>query len=282
METYTGKIVEQLSKTVTEKYTVAYRKTGHGPALVLIHGFPENGSIWDNLSKELSANYTLIIPDLPGAGESTFEGNDISIDELAESIKKILEKEGIKEYVVAGHSMGGYVALAFADKYPEGLLGLSLIHSVANADNEERKSIRRKSIELVEKGGKAQFIKQVIPGQFADTFKQQHPAVIEKQIQRGMLMEDASIIAFYKAMINRPDRIRILEESTFPVQFVIGEDDNIIPTDIAMQQATLPKINFISVYKDCGHMSMLENPGSLLKDIENFLSNCFKKNQVTL
>lgn len=122
---------------------LAYRKFGEGPVIVLLHGFPENGNLWRDIWPALAKHNTVIIPDLPGSGESTFANEDLSIEHLAESVKLILDKEGIDEIVLAGHSMGGYIALAFAEKYPVMLRGLSLIHSTAAPDSDEKKKTGR-------------------------------------------------------------------------------------------------------------------------------------------
>ena len=114
-----------------------YRKMGTGPAVVLLHGFPESGSLWQNIWDGLASSYTVIIPDLPGSGNSVLEKNT-SLVEMAEGVKAILDKEGISRVVFAGHSMGGYVAFAFAGLYPEMIAGLSLVHSTPVADDEEK------------------------------------------------------------------------------------------------------------------------------------------------
>lgn len=255
----------------TDKFKAAYRKIGKGPAIVLVHGFPENGYLWHNIWTELATSgFTVIIMDLPGAGMSTFEGENISMEEMGDSIKAIMDNEGVDKAAIVGHSMGGYVAMAFAERYHSHVAGLSLVHSVASADNEEKKQTRQKAIELMRNGKKETFIRQMIPGLFAEVYKKERPQAIEQQIERGVALETKAMIAFYTAMMNRPDRTRILEEADFPVQFIIGEDDNVIKIEAAMKQATLPKTNFISVYADCGHMSMLEKPGNLVKDLVNF------------
>lgn len=100
-----------------------YRKMGHGPVLILIHGFPSDGEIWNSIQAELSESFTLLIPDLPGTGKSILEGI-VSIDDLADCIKAVLDAEGLDQVVIAGHSMGGYVGCAFVARYPDKVAGL--------------------------------------------------------------------------------------------------------------------------------------------------------------
>ena len=161
---------------------LSYRKSGEGPAIVLIHGFPENGELWRNVW-QLFDGYTLLIPDLAGSGNSEFNNADsLTMEYLADSIVAILQKENLQKAVIVGHSMGGYVGLAFAKKYPHMVAGLCLVHSVATADDEEKKENRRKAISVVEKGGRETFIKQMVPNLFAESFTNAHPALLEQQI----------------------------------------------------------------------------------------------------
>lgn len=254
-----------------------YRKVGSGPAVVLLHGFPEDGSLWDNIYPVLAANFRVIIPDIPGSGQSSLSQEDTTIEALAEAVHSILDREQISSVVLVGHSMGGYVALAFAEKYPEYVQGLSLVHSSAAADMEDKKEVRRKAIALIRKGGREPFIKSMIPNLFAPDFQENHPEAIQRQIERGMKLSADSIISFYNAMIKRPDRTNLLKESSFPVQFVIGRQDSVMPLAAALEQSRLAVVNYVSLYNNCGHMSMLEQPELLSSDLKDFITYCHNR-----
>jgi pimeloyl-ACP methyl ester carboxylesterase len=263
----------------TNRFPVlSYRKTGEGGAIVLLHGFPEDGDLWSVVRPELAKKFTIIVPDIPGSGASSFSGNDVSIEELAESVKLILDNEGLKKALIVGHSMGGYIAMAFAEKYPDRLSGLSMVHSVASADTEEKKETRRKAIELIRKGAKELFIKQMTPGLFSAAFKEQQPAKVSYQVERGLKLNAASMIAFYNAMINRLDRNAILHSISCPLQWIIGEEDSIAPKMKVLEQAKLADLNFVSVYRNCAHMSMVEEPGRLIRDLTEFGDYCLNLN----
>jgi len=251
-----------------------YRKMGHGPVLILIHGFPSDGEIWNSIQAELSESFTLLIPDLPGTGKSILEGI-VSIDDLADCIKAVLDAEGLDQVVIAGHSMGGYVGCAFVARYPDKVAGLSLIHSIPVADDEEKKIQRLKSIDLILNGGKIPFIKQLIPNLFSNDFKQAHPEVVEKQIELAIGFEDESLINFYNAMIGRKDQSKALSEAEFPVQWVIGKDDKVIFYKKILELCYKSQINFVTFKNNCGHMSMLEMPASLLADLKEFTDYCY-------
>jgi pimeloyl-ACP methyl ester carboxylesterase len=251
-----------------------YRKEGAGPALMLVHGFPENSGLWQQVIPILATGYTVIAPDLPGAGGSSLAGSSVTIEEMAEAMYLVFEHENIREAVIAGHSMGGYAALAFAEMYPAFVKGLSLVHSIASADSDEKKENRKKAVELITKGGKEAFIKQMIPNMFSPAFREKHPSVIDTQVKRGMELEAESMIAFYEAMMQRPDRTEVLKNASFPVQFIIGEDDALIPPDAALKQSRLASRNFVSLYSATGHMGMIENAQQLAADLKAFTAYC--------
>ena len=248
---------------------IFYRKMGSGPVLVLSHGFPENGTIWRTIWNGLSSSFTLIIPDLPGSGNSVLE-KETGIGEMADCIKSVMDNEGIKRAVIAGHSMGGYVGFEFAARYPERLAGLSLVHSIALADDEDKKRTRLKAIELIQKGGKDIFIRQMIPNLFSNVFKQSSSNMVEVQVERALKMDAASLVNFYDAMIARKDNSGILEKADYPVQWIIGMDDNVIYYKKILEQCYKSPVNFVSFYNNCGHMSMTEAPGQLFADLKEF------------
>lgn len=263
-------------KIETDLFPVlAYNKAGNGSAIVLLHGFPESRKLWDKVVPFLAAYYKVIVPDMPGSGDSTFNGDEVSMEQLADSVALILEHEHIKEVVIAGHSMGGYAALAFAERYKPKVKGLSLVHSNASADDEPKKELRRKSIELIRKGGREAFIRQMIPNLFSGTFKTNHPKALEANINEGLKLEGRSLIAFYNAMINRPDRISILQNAIFPVQWLAGKEDTIAAPAKMLQQSMLANVNFVSVYPGVAHMSMIEDPERISRDILEFAAYCF-------
>jgi pimeloyl-ACP methyl ester carboxylesterase len=256
---------------------IYYRKLGTGPAVVLIHGFPENGSLWDDVYPVLSASFTVLIPDVPGTGKSSLEKEDISMEQLADTIKAILDHESMGQAVIVGHSMGGYIALAFAERYPQLLKGISLVHSTATADMDDKKETRRKAIALIRNGGKEPFVKGMVPNLFSTQFKELHPDLVQRQIERGLKVEGAHMISFYNAMINRPDRTDILKNGASPVQFIIGRQDTVVPVSLALQQARMSAVNYVSLYNNCGHMSMIEQPERLAADVTDFISYCYNR-----
>lgn len=254
---------------------IFYRKMGSGPVAVLLHGFPESGSLWRNIWDHLAVNYTVIIPDLPGAGQSQLTG-DTSIEQMADAVKLVLDEEQVDKAVIIGHSLGGYVAFAFADLYPQRVAGLTLVHSTPFADDEEKKKTRQQVIDIVAKGGKDAFLRTMVSGLFAEEFVKTNKAAVDEQISNALTMSEEGIINFYKAMMNRKERTGILKDAQFPVQWIIGAKDSLIPAKKILPLSHISNVNFTSYYKDCGHISMVEAPAELQKDIKNFLDYCYR------
>ena len=262
----------EMSAPISSK--IHYRVMGSGPALLLLHGFPESGTLWRGIWDKLATSYTLVIPDLPGSGKTLLD-QGTSISQMAEGIKVLLDAEGIDKAVIAGHSMGGYVALSLAHLYPEKIAGLSLVHSSPLADDEEKKINRQKVIEVVSKGAREAFLRQMVPGLFSEDFKRREPALVEEQVNNALEMNTESIVNFYTAMLNREDRRDVLDTASFPVQWILGEEDTIVPLEKILPLCNRAQVNSVSIYGQCSHMSMVETPAALARDILTFAKLCY-------
>jgi pimeloyl-ACP methyl ester carboxylesterase len=246
------------SKTFSfQSSKIFYRTIGAGKPVVLIHGFAEDGDVWKNQIEFLKDHFYLIIPDLPGSGKSELI-NDMSIEGMAEVIKSILLNEKTETCSMVGHSMGGYITLAFAEKYPVMVTSAGLVHSSAFADSEEKKANRLKSIEFVKKNGAYEFLKAVIADLFTETRAAANPEIVDLQIEKSKNFTDEAIIAYYQAMINRPDRTHVLKSFPKLLLFIIGEHDKALPFEQSMQQCYLPSISYIHILRNSAHMGMFE------------------------
>ena len=247
-----------------------YRVEGDGPPVFLLHGFAEDGSIWEEQVPLLKKNFCVILPDLPGSGRSPFNPQLSSIDDYAGCLKMIVEAEGITRCIMIGHSMGGYVSLAFAEKFPAMLSGLGLFHSTSFADTEEKKNTRRKSIEFIRQYGPAPFIEQSVPNLFGSLFRERNPQKVAGLVQKYSAFQPAALIQYYEAMIQRPDRTAVLKQFSGPVLFVIGEQDKAVPLTDSLQQCCMPTLSHIHIFENAAHMGMLEEPEKSLRILENF------------
>ena len=254
-----------MNKTIIHRsLAVFYRSEGEGEGqpILLLHGFMEDGSIWDRQVDYLKRGFRLLIPDLPGSGGSSLLPGETSMEDMADYVKAILDAEGIERCVMIGHSMGGYIALAFAEKFPDRLRAFGLFHSSAYPDSEGKKTIRRKSIEFIRKHGAPEFIRQSIPNLFAEHYREEHPEIVAGLIDRHAGFNPGSLIYYYNAMIDRPDRTQILKDFPGPVLFIIGDRDNAIPLADSLQQSHIPGLSYIHILENCGHVGMLEKSSS--------------------
>ncbi|WP_276484962.1 alpha/beta fold hydrolase [Paraflavitalea pollutisoli] len=266
--------------SATEKFididghALFYKVTGSGKPVVLLHGFAEDNTIWQYQIETLQHRYTLIIPDLPGSGRSA-QTTDMSMEGLAASVKQILTAELLENETVAmiGHSMGGYITLAFAEKYPEQLNAIGLFHSTAYADNEEKKATRQKGIEFMLQHGAAKFIQQTTPNMFAPAYKKAHPEVVQEIVDRYSNFSTESLVRYYESMMSRPDRTDILKKTALPVLLIAGEYDTAIPKEHTMQQSYLPALSYIHLLQYAGHMGMLEEPTRSNSILADFLED---------
>ena len=255
-----------------------YREEGSGLPVVLLHGFAEDGAIWDRQVGDLSAYCRVIVPDLPGSGRSpaltSGEGSEAQegVEALAGSIATLLDQLAIQQCILIGHSMGGYIALAFAEKYPDRLSALGLFHSTAYPDNEEKKTGRKKSIEFIRNNGSAAFIRQSIPNLFSGYTREYNPDLIDGIISKYSGFSSDSLIGYYEAMTARPDRTAVLRQFTGPVLFIIGQADAVIPMEQVLQQCHLPAVSHIHIIENAGHMGMLEAPDRSNTILHSFLN----------
>ena len=278
--------------------TIHYKITGAGLPVVLIHGFAEDSRIWDNQVAFLKNDYNLIIPDLPGSGGSAplSEGEGLgvrSIEDYAECIKQILDAEKISRCIMIGHSMGGYITLAFAEKFPEALISFGLFHSSAYADDAAKVETRKKAIAFIEKNGASAFLQTSIPGLFYDQGNSEQPdALIEgapssrqatevarrperiaELLERGKAFSPKTLIQYYEAMIARPDRTEVLIKAPCPVLFILGEHDKAVPFKQGLEQSHLPDQSYVYILRDSAHMGMLEESGKANQILAYFLLN---------
>lgn len=260
---------------------ISYRTEGKGKPVLLLHGFGEDSHIWDEQVSCLKEYCLLIVPDLPGTGKSSLLSLEyvvyslglaqqkttdfrpqttdyVSINNYADCIHALLEHENITQCIMLGHSMGGYITLAFAKKYPEKLRAFGLVHSTAFADSDEKKKNRERGIALIEAYGPSPFLRNTIPNLFGAAFKEKYPEKVEELILSSESFSKESLQQYYRAMMNRPDTTDVLKSNRLPVLFVMGTEDVAAPMEDVMQQTRLPLHPYIHVLQNTGHMGMWE------------------------
>lgn len=261
--------------TVTYKdKSVNYQIQGHGKCLVLLHGFLESLEIWNDFSSTLSHEFKVLVIDMPGHGKSECIAEVHTMELMADVVKAVLEHLNIQECVMIGHSMGGYVASAFASKYPEYLHGLGLFHSSVYADSPEARQNRERTIELVN-SDRIGFIRNFIPGLFAPNNRQTYIREIEMLQGLASTISKTSIIAALAGMKERKDHQRTIAVIDIPVLFILGKEDQRIPVDSAMEMIALPKHSDILILGNVGHMGYTEAKTVTLNKCRYFARKCF-------
>jgi pimeloyl-ACP methyl ester carboxylesterase len=259
------------SKYVTYKgINVHYEISGKGLTVLLLHGFGETQQIWQEQKQILQDRFTVITPDIPGSGKSSaFTHSVVTMDDYAHVIRKIKEVEKIDQLVVIGHSMGGYIALAYLALFPADLIGIGLFQSTAYADNAEKKIVRKKAIDFIEKNGGESFLKTSLPGLFYQP--NSHLVSIRKILNDAETIDKNTLIQYYRAMMDRPDRTQLLKDTGIPIIFIAGLHDQATPCMHAVKQSILPYLSEIHILKAAGHMGMLEEPATAAEILSKFL-----------
>ncbi len=241
---------------------IYYMVHGQGPAIVLLHGFLESSRMWDQLILKISKDKTIITIDLPGHGNSGCISKSHSMELMADVVHAILKKHKIDSAAFFGHSMGGYVALAFAEKHYKVINKLILINSTPAADSEERKLNRDRAIKVINQNPKA-FISMAIHNLFVKSSQIQYALEIQKMKKEALSFPVEGIIATIIGMKNRKDRSLILKELNIEKIMICGNEDPLIPYDVAK---TLALESGTKLKKLAGgHMSLIENFDKIVK-----------------
>lgn len=255
---------------------LAHTDTGKGFPVVLLHGFCENRTIWDNTAATLSKNHRVVCVDLPGFGESVSE-EKFDMEYIAEKVYGLLQKIKIKECVLIGHSMGGYVSLAYAEKHPKLLKGLGLFHSTSFPDDAEKKKKRNATIKLVlEKGTKA-LAKILTPSLFSSKSKKKLADQVNFWTKIAAETPAETIIGVTKAMRDRKDRRKVLKKLNIPVLFVAGKDDAAVPLEKTLEECRLPADATVHIFSETGHMAFIEKQEESILVLEQFVEYCLRK-----
>jgi pimeloyl-ACP methyl ester carboxylesterase len=249
-----------------------YAKQGVGPAIVLIHGFCENSTCFNEQVFLLKDHYTVVTIDLPGHGKSPEPVQGTSLSNMAAQVKAVLDAEAIATAVIIGHSMGGYVTLALAQQYPEIVTGIGLMHSTATADTEERKAKRDQAIDLINQKGSAWYVNQFIPPLFAEGTS---ASLIHKRQQANEGITANTLQVCLNAMKLRNDSIGWLKQTQIPIGFWVGKYDGIIPEQAMLEQAAMPAVSKVTHLQRSGHMGMLEQPTETTVGIRKFAEYCY-------
>ena len=256
-------------KTIIYKNTkISYSDQGKGTAVVLLHGFLENKTMWSAFIPELSGKYRIITIDLLGHGETECLGYVHSMEDQADMVHAVLNELNIRKSVFVGHSMGGYVALAFAELYSDNVKGIVLQNSTSRADSDERKTNRDRAIKAV-KQNYTNFVRMSIANLFSEDNRERLETEIENVKLEALKTPLQGIVAALEGMKIRKDREVLLHFAPYPIQLILGEKDGVLIYDENVDQIEGTKVQ-LTTFPD-GHMSHIENEKELKKVLVDFL-----------
>ena len=240
-------------------------------AIVFLHGYLESLDIWDEFTKPLDRDYRIIAIDIPGHGISEVKGEVHTMEFIADVLKGVLDGVGVKRCFVVGHSMGGYVAEAFASKDPEANEGIVLFHPTPNPDSEEKKNDRKREIELIKADKKELIAKMAAPKGFAETNRRRLRDAVEQQEEQAIMTDDDGIVAILNGLMQRPDMNDRLRELKIPQLFIFGKHDEFIPAEVAEKLALAHPQAEVAWLENSGHMGFVEEPAAAEEILRAFI-----------
>ena len=249
---------------------IFYTDSGKGPAVVLIHGFLENTTMWNVTIPELSKRNRVIAIDLLGNGKSDCIWYTHSMELFAETLEAVLKKVRIRKCILVGNSLGGYVALAFAEKHPKRVKGLCLMNSTSNEDTADRKLLRTRANKMVHKN-----FSNLVRMSFTNLFSEESRIVFKDQMKNAlseaMQTPIQGYIAGQEGMKLRPNRNHVLAENSFKKLIIMGKKDAVLDYKTSLEE--VEKTNSKHVALPQGHMSHIENLEELILILKDFLNS---------
>jgi len=237
---------------------ISYRVTGEGHPIVLLHGYLEAGEVWQPLTDSLSGYFRTIAIDLPGHGDSGVKGETHTMEFLARAVRAVLSDAGESRVLMVGHSLGGYVALAFAEMFPELLAGYVLFASHPHADTPEAVAKRNREIAVVKAGKKS----IMYPGNISMMFAKKNLRSMSGELKRSKIIASRisgeGIIAMLNGMIARPSRQSLVESGRVPLLWILGREDLYFSPDKAIRDTRLPHNAEAVILENSGHLGFIE------------------------
>ena len=242
-------------------------------ALVLLHGFCEDSSLWESIVPHLKYNGEIITPTLPGFGKTELKNKEFSLADIAHTIQNDLTHKGIKKYICIGHSLGGYITLELKKLFPNNVTSIGLLHSTAFADNTAKKEARNKLIKFLETNSADKFLSTFAPALFCKINLNRLKAEIEKVIKMSEGLENNTIQAYAAAMRDREDNTKVLYSEKQPL-FIAGSCDQSVPKkDSETQILSLKNDENCFMINNIAHMGMYESPSIIIEAINQFTKN---------
>jgi pimeloyl-ACP methyl ester carboxylesterase len=250
---------------------INYTDSGSGKVIVLLHGYLESSEVWNGFAESLSSRFRVINIDLPGHGSSSVYGEVHSMEFMAEAIKVLLDSVTDDKVFMTGHSLGGYVALAFLELYPGKMEGYCLFHSQPFADTQEAIEKRKREIEIVRTGKKNLMYPDNVTRMFATSNLVKFASALQRSKDIASRLPGEGIIAVLNGMMMRQSRVSFMEKGQVPCLWILGSMDNYIPCDVIQSRVKLPSNARVVVLKESGHMGFIEEEELSVKAVSEFV-----------
>ena len=239
--------------------------------VVLLHGYLESMYVWDDFTSLLTPSVRVITVDIPGHGISEVKGEVHTMEMVADVLHEMLNSLGIEKVTMVGHSMGGYVSLAFCARYPEQLEGLVLLSSSPNPDTDLKKENRRREIALVRAGKKDALARVAPEAGFAEHNRRRLKSYIDDLVECVHITEDDGIVALLGGMIERVDQNEMLRKCGVPQLFIMGKHDAYIPVEAAEAIIANNPQAEVAWLENSGHMGFIEEPEACAEALLKFI-----------
>lgn len=255
---------------------VYYSDSGEGEPVILLHGYLESSESWNGFAEKLARRFRVISVDLPGHGRSTIFGECHTMEFMATMVKGLLDSLNFSKVFLTGHSLGGYVSLAFLENFPERLKGYSLLHSHPFADTPELIEKREREIKIVKSGKKFLLYPDNVSRMFADENLTKFKESLQFAKDVASRLSDEGIIAVLNGMICRPSRLSVMEAGKVPCLWILGRYDNYISCEQVMAKVTLPGNARVHVLENTGHLGFIEEEEETLELLTGFINGIEK------
>ena len=245
--------------------------TSKGTTIVLLHGFLENASMWNEISSELSKRNRIVTIDLLGHGRSDCLGYLHSMELFSETVEAVLKQLRIRKCIVIGHSLGGYVALAFAERNPQKIKGLCLLNATSNEDDQERKQLRTRANMMIQNNF-TNMVRMSFTNLFSEVSRVNYADEIKNGLDEALKTSVQGYIAGQEGMKLRPNRNHVLAKNDFKKMIITGRKDPVLDIQKSIEEAEKTNSKLI-IFPD-GHMSHIENFAKLIIVLKNFIKDC--------
>ena len=252
---------------------ISFFEAGKGFPVIFLHGFCESNKIWKDLSRELSSDFRVICPDLPGFGQSPLPEPGFSLEDIADLLVRWLKANEVDSCIVIGHSLGGYITLEILRKHSSFVKGIGLFNSAAFEDAPDKKESRNKLIEFISDHGVNPFIKTFVPSLFYPPTESKHQHIIDQISKDADMIVPEAVTGYASAMRDRMDSIHLLKENSERVLLIGGEYDQNVPLEKTRNMAKLIDKKHVHIIPDSAHMSLFEQPQLCYSAIRGFVND---------